>query len=473
MPTPQQPSESQAPKAEQTPKAELGNKAPIASSPRPEGLQPAKPRSLLPALAATALAGALLGLGGSYGLQQVLERPRINPLPSDDRQPELNARLDAIESKEEAAAAASHAALSALETRVAAAEGAARNAAELAKTAESDIQKAGASLQAAQAPPDGSPARSEPPNLGPLESRLAAVEQKLAQSGSGTAAAPSPESSRSIPPSDDRLNEFKARLDAIESKEAAASSASQETQTALEARIAAAVGAARAEPPDLGPLESRLTALEQKLAQSEVAAPKTSVRAEADREKASANETARAQEVAIVASNLLRKLDHGEEFSAELAALETMGIPQPELAPLHAAATSAVPTERELTARFADLTGKIIAAKSTAPEKESEGILGRLTRKAQGLVDVRRVGDSSAADVQSLVTRIESALADHDIEAAYKAWTELPSAAKEVAQSWGEAAKSRLDAVNAAKSLEADAVAVLGKPQPQAAEPQN
>ena len=30
---------------------------------------PAKPRSLFPALAATALAGALLGLGGSYGLR--------------------------------------------------------------------------------------------------------------------------------------------------------------------------------------------------------------------------------------------------------------------------------------------------------------------------------------------------------------------------------------------------------------------
>jgi len=30
---------------------------------------------------------------------------------------------------------------------------------------------------------------------------------------------------------------------------------------------------------------------------------------------------------------------------------------------------------------------------------------------------------------------------------------------------WGEAVKARLDAINAAKSIEADSVAVLGKPK--------
>jgi hypothetical protein len=32
-------------------------------------------------------------------------------------------------------------------------------------------------------------------------------------------------------------------------------------------------------------------------------------------------------------------------------------------------------------------------------------------------------------------------------------------------ESWGEAVKARLDAFNAARSIEADAVAVLGKPK--------
>jgi hypothetical protein len=375
--TPPQPSESQAPAAE------LPSPVPPAPPPQPAAPEPVKPRSLFPALAATALVGALLGLAGSYGLR-FLEASRINPPPFDDRLTEFKARLDAIESKGEAASSSSRAALSALEARVATAEAAAQNAAESAKAAESDVQKAAASLPAVQAPSDGSPARAEPPDLGPIESRLAALEQKLAQNG------------------------------------------------------------------------------------SESAALKTNLRAEPQPENASASEAARAQEIAIVAENLLRKLDHGEEFSADLTALENLGLPEPALAPLRAASLSPVATERELTVQFANLSGKIIAAESAAPAGQEESFLDRVTRNAKSLVDIRRVGDSSAADVQSLVTRIESALADHEIEAAYKAWTDLPGAAKSVAQSWGQAAKLRLDAVNAAKSFEADAVAVLGKPKPKA-----
>jgi hypothetical protein len=41
----------------------------------------------------------------------------------------------------------------------------------------------------------------------------------------------------------------------------------------------------------------------------------------------------------------------------------------------------------------------------------------------------------------------------------------LPSAAVTKSESWGEAAKARLDAINAARSIEAEAVAVLGKPK--------
>jgi hypothetical protein len=373
--TPPQPSELQAPAAELR-GPELSASLPQAAPP-----ESPKPRSLFPALAATAVAGAVLGLGGSYGLW-FLERSRNNPPPSDFRLTELNARLHAIEGEEAAASSASRSAVSALEARVAAAEGAAHNAAELAKAAEADIQKAAGSPPAAKEPSDGSPTRAEPPDLAPFESRLTALEQKLAPAG------------------------------------------------------------------------------------EEGAVPKSSVRAERDVEHAPANEVARAQEVAIIAENLLRKLDHGEEFSVELAALENLGISQPALAPLRAAAASPVSTERELTAQFAILSGKIIASEYAAPAGQRESFLDRLTRNAKGLVDVRRVGDSSAADVASLVTRIESALADHGIEAAYKAWTELPSAAKNVALSWGEAAKLRLDAVSAAKLIEADAVAVLGKPKP-------
>ncbi|MCI0467980.1 MAG: hypothetical protein L0Y57_13420, partial [Beijerinckiaceae bacterium] len=65
----------------------------------------------------------------------------------------------------------------------------------------------------------------------------------------------------------------------------------------------------------------------------------------------------------------------------------------------------------------------------------------------------------------AIVTRIETALADHDVELAYKGWSELPDPARRVSQGWGEAARARFDALNAARSIEAGAVAILGKPK--------
>ena len=338
-----------------------------------------RPRLFFPALALTALAGALLGIGGSYGLM-IRAAPPDNSAPLDNRLNELASRLDAIESKAAAASSAAGAAMGTLEARVAAAEDAARGAEDLSKTVEANLQK------------------------------LAVIP-------------PAPKEQASAPP-------------------------------------------APAETVDLGPVEARIAALEQKLAQSgqEASGTKTSARAKSERETPPAGETARAQKVAIVAGNLLRRLDHGEEFAADLAALENLGVPQPALAPLRAVA-SPVLTVRELAAQFAGLSEKITAAGSGAPPGQEEGLLDRLARNAKALVDIRRVADGSGSDVGSLVSRVETALADHDIEAAYKAWNQLPSGAKTASQGWGQAARARLDAVDAAKSIESDALAVLGKPK--------
>ena len=77
-----------------------------------------KPRSLFPALAATAVAGAILGFGGTMGLRY-FGGSKIDGFASGERIAALNARIDAIEGKEAAASAASRTALSAMETRVA------------------------------------------------------------------------------------------------------------------------------------------------------------------------------------------------------------------------------------------------------------------------------------------------------------------------------------------------------------------
>ena len=126
---------------------------------------------------------------------------------------------------------------------------------------------------------------------------------------------------------------------------------------------------------------------------------------------------------------------------------------------------STVSTEPQLTARFATLVPGIIESESAKQASEDESFLDRVTRHAKGLVHIRRVGDTEAPGVEGFVERIEKALAEHDLETAYKTWKQLPGTATTQSQSWGEAAKARLDALNAARAIEADAVAVLGKPK--------
>lgn len=299
--------------------------------------------------------------------------------------------------------------------------------------------------------------------------------------------------------SDDRIAELDARIDALKGKSDDASAASRMALAALETRVATAESAANkaaeiadsaragvqkalesvpaaqepvagsnpAEGPDLGPLSARIGAIEQKLTSLEaaLAAPKAELRAhQQDREKPVAKQDASAQAIAIVAQSLLIKLESGGQFSDELAALDNLGVPADALAPLRAVSTS-LASERQLTAQFKALTPEIIASDPANQASADENFLGRVTRHAKGLVHIRRVGETGDMDIESLAARIENALADHDLEAAYKVWKELPSAAVTKSESWGEAVKARLDAFNAARSIEADAVAVLGKPK--------
>jgi hypothetical protein len=297
---------------------------------------------------------------------------------------------------------------------------------------------------------------------------------------------------------DDRIAALAGRIDALEGK-VDASAADRTALSAMETRVAAvesaannavevansakadaqkagepasagqgpASGSAQANAIDLGPIEARIAALEQKLASLEpaLAAPKAALRAEPGQENAAAKHASRAQAIAVVSGSLLRRLDSGGPFSSELAALESLGVSQASLAPLRAVPGLTIINERQLAAQFSSIAPKIIASESASQTNASEGFLEHVERDLKGLVHIRRAGDAETGDVEGLVVRIENALVDNDLEAAFKVWQELPSAAKSTSETWGEAAKARLDALQAARSIEADAVAALGKPK--------
>ncbi|WP_026605646.1 COG4223 family protein [Methylocapsa acidiphila] len=277
-------------------------------------------------------------------------------------------------------------------------------------------------------------------------------------------------------------NAERAAVAGVESRigaaESAASKTAAETAAALRdaqnnfaARLSALVKAPNGgadEIVDLGPLQTRIDSVEKKLetVENALAAPKADVRAQQDRENVATQleQGAHAQAVAIVAESLLQKVDRGVAFPTEFAALENLGLGPAQLAALQPFAATGVVSTRKLAEQFSDVASQVAAAEESVEDKN---LLERLKREASHLVRIRPVGDVDASDVDApaLVARIENALARLDIEEAVGVWAQLPASAKAKSQSWADAAKARIDAVNAARSLEADAVAALGKPK--------
>jgi hypothetical protein len=292
-----------------------------------------------------------------------------------------------------------------------------------------------------------------PVNLAPLEARVAALEQR--------------------PASSEALHATQAGL---ESRIAALEAANRESQTTLAGLRAdldklaaqkAAPGPSAA--PDLAPLEGRLGALEQKLAALDTKlsgiagrldAEKSQVRASETRVGQSAAARADSEAIAILAANLLRKVDSGAPYGTDLAALANRGLETGKTAPLEPAAASGVATPAALAKQFSDVSPAILA---TQPPPQENGFIDHLVKGAERLVKVHKVGETPGNDLAGQVARIQAALDAGAINEAYQQWNELPDAAKAKSQAFGTAAKARIDTIAAARSIDADAMAALGK----------
>jgi hypothetical protein len=222
-------------------------------------------------------------------------------------------------------------------------------------------------------------------------------------------------------------------------------------------------------PADLGPLKQQLSALQDKLSSltaqvgdlgSKLAAQQNQVVATQHLATQVATAHAGDEAAAIIAGSLLRKAEAGAPFADDLSALESRGIDKGQLANLQAAGATGVATAGELSKQFAAATDAILA---TAPAPKTHGFLDRLMKDAEGLVRVRRIGDTTGDSLAAHVARIQNALDAGSVETAYQQWTSLPDAAKQKSQAFGQAAKTRIDTIAAARAIESDALASLGK----------
>jgi hypothetical protein len=145
---------------------------------------------------------------------------------------------------------------------------------------------------------------------------------------------------------------------------------------------------------------------------------------------------------------LREALSAGAPFMAELAAARALlGDRAAALAALAPAAANGVPTTAALARRFSELAPQLTPAPAS-------GFFDRLAQSASNLVDVRRAGEEPAGDdVASVVARVQARLERGDLAGAIDAAEKSLAFAEGPAGEWLKAAKLRLAADAALKTL--------------------
>ena len=252
-----------------------------------------------------------------------------------------------------------------------------------------------------------------------------------------------------------------ARIASLDTKtDRVAAEATRAAQLAEEAlRKPAAQGPTEAA--DLAPLEKRIIALEQRPAPQNDDARLGKIESDVSsltKNMAASSNTASA--MAVVATSLQQKLQHGEAFAHEIAALEKLGADAKSLGALKPLAQGA-PSAQKLAQDFSSHTSAMLRA--AQPAQESGDLLDRIGRSAASLVRIRPAGDSTQDNAPALISRIEAHLLRQEIEAAMVLFEKLPAPVQEPARAWSLNAKARAQADAAARTLIAQAINLIAE----------
>ena len=250
-------------------------------------------------------------------------------------------------------------------------------------------------------------------------------------------------------------------LNALNGRVAQATAAAQGAQAEAKAAADAAKSATQdsVSRDDLDALTGRVTALESTVKSLSDSVSHQAVSGGAD------DGAARL----MAATEALRgAVERGAPFTAELAAVKSLGADQTTIAPLAPFAASGVPSAATLAHEIATLTPALTEA--AEPKQTQNTFLDRIEVNAQRLVRVTPVDVPAGDDPRSVAARIgidasRIDATDGDINAALADIAKLPDAAKAVVASWVQKAQARNAAIAASLKLTTNALAALSKPQ--------
>ncbi|CAJ1411684.1 unnamed protein product [Effrenium voratum] len=135
----------------------------------------------------------------------------------------------------------------------------------------------------------------------------------------------------------------------------------------------------------------------------------------------------------IALANLTRAIDAGTAFEAELGAIAALAPEDPAVAALAEVATKGVRSFASLTQEFSDLVDPLLTAERRAGR---ETFYERIVGSALSIITVRRVGDVEGDNVEAIVARIETRLAQEDLSGALREAKLLTGPAADVAATW-------------------------------------
>jgi hypothetical protein len=170
-----------------------------------------------------------------------------------------------------------------------------------------------------------------------------------------------------------------------------------------------------------------------------------------------------AARLALGAAALRDAVLRGAPFTAELAAVKTLGADNVALAPLEPFAAAGIPSDATLAQQLDALVPALIKA-SGAPAAAGGNFFARLQANAGNLVRIRPVDEPPGDDPSAVLARIEVKAAHADIAGALGDLAKLPDTARAPAEAWIKAATTRQAALEAARTFAAATARALGKP---------
>jgi len=298
------------------------------------------------------------------------------------------------------------------------------------------------------------------PDFGPVDARMAALDGRVtALDGK-------------VNGSDARLNAFDAKVNAVDGKingfEARMNGFENRTN-GIEAKLnddsngLGKLQATVANLPrvDLAPLQAAAGALDGRVAkvEAQLAASKDGERVTEARAVGSADE-ARATPIALVGQAVARAVTDGRPYASDLSALKALGAEPAAIETLSPLAEQGAPTAAALRDRWNAVQGDVLSA---VRPTEPGSALERFAANARNLVQVRRVGAVQGDDPAALVSQIDAALASGDVQGALATWSRLPQAGQDRSRDWAAAARSRVEAADAAQGIVSRAIATLAR----------